>query len=328
MNILLIGCGRWGKHYLRKLLSQERIQTIHVVDPDQTGCEEIMDGLDKPPIAAVLGYMNLNLFGDTKEIDAAIIASHANTHFHIAQALLNSCRNIPILIEKPVVTSLDEFNVLNEFGMMFGAHQYRSHPAYKIIENYVLHGLLGKVVWINTRRTHFGLVRKDVSMLGDLAPHDIDVILRWMGGGLPEEVSVFGNQYHDQLQMVFDNGMSSSYFSWASQYKRHQWEVYFERGCLFYDDYGVSPGDIGRVNIITGDIKDLPSNCTIDQHPTEVVEFTKPDLLQLVLDEFLSCVEEKRGSDLLDLATLRNCVFTLESAIYSKNTGQGVEHID
>lgn len=364
MNILLLGCGRWGRHYFRKLMNNENITSIAVVDPNPTGFQKIKDTFyarhievehrkwlsvtrsktvlsgtsDFPkgknpyedPNSVVQKDEYVPLRPDTPKadwyfdfsevdlspIDAAIIATPATTHFELANTLME-CK-IPVLIEKPVVLCEEELDALLQINAdAFAAHQYRYHPAFQHILQRAHDGSLGKLIWAKTQRTHFGLVRDDVDMIGDLAPHDVDFLIQ-LFGERPHEICLYSNIYHAETWMQFgqrDPGiypMATSHYSWASPYKSHQWEVYFENGCVYYNDYLVLPGKDGTIKIVDEPMVNLRKDRTIDTSPELAITFKKPDLLSCVLNEFLMCVQEDRESDIISLKSVGDCIRTLD----------------
>ena len=93
----LIGCGYWGKNYLRLLEKNDFFQLTHIVDktdPNVDGVEYLDD---------------ISRLKDT-DVDCAIVCTPTSTHFDISKQLLDM--NMHLLVEKPIATSMSEVEEL------------------------------------------------------------------------------------------------------------------------------------------------------------------------------------------------------------------------
>ena len=61
-------------------------------------------------------------------------------------------------------------------------HTYLYSEAVRKIIEIIESGDLGDIRYINCQRLNLGLFQKDINVAWDLAPHDLAIILRVMGG--------------------------------------------------------------------------------------------------------------------------------------------------
>ena len=174
VNIGLVGCGYWGKKYLRVLgdLSEGRLTAV--CDADPVLLEKTLAG--KPRLLATTSYDDLL----SSNIDAVVIATPAVTHFPLARKALEQGKHV--LVEKPfTVTSKESVELIRlaeeqQLTLMVGATFLYSQPV-RMLKQLITAGDLGQVLYVHSSRLNFGLLRPDVDVLWDLAPHDLSILL-------------------------------------------------------------------------------------------------------------------------------------------------------
>ncbi|KPA14843.1 oxidoreductase, Gfo/Idh/MocA family/transferase hexapeptide repeat protein, partial [Candidatus Magnetomorum sp. HK-1] len=60
-------------------------------------------------------------------------------------------------------------------------HTFIFNMAVQQIKKYIDNGDLGDIYYIFSQRLNLGRVRQDVNAMWNLAPHDISIILYWLG---------------------------------------------------------------------------------------------------------------------------------------------------
>tara|TARA_B110000438_G_scaffold260695_1_gene270906 strand:+ start:7791 stop:8738 length:948 start_codon:yes stop_codon:yes gene_type:complete len=177
-SIILFGVGYWGKNHLRELNANSFVSTILVVDPMVNNESDI-----------VKQYKNVKFYNTfeealskNKNIDGAIVATPPATHFDIAKKCLNN--NLHVLIEKPMVETVEELNILNELAgekkVLMSGHTYLYNPAIQQIKNIIQNGDIGEIMFIHSQRLNFGIMREDTDVFLSLAPHDISLVQFFM----------------------------------------------------------------------------------------------------------------------------------------------------
>jgi len=166
----LIGCGRWGQHILRDLLSIDC--KVIVVDRSAESRERARSaGADATmcDIAAL------------PPIDAAVVAVPTVDHAGAIDALLS--RRIPIFVEKPL--SARRADAWRLAGLaperLFVMDKWRYHPGVEALAAIARSGELGNVLGLRTVRIGWGSPHRDVDCVWTLAPHDLAIALEILG---------------------------------------------------------------------------------------------------------------------------------------------------
>lgn len=133
------------------------------------------------------------------EIDAVIIATPTHTHYDITKtALLNKMH---VLVEKPLTTDvasaveLVDLASINNLVLMVD-HTYVYSSAVEHMKSLVDSGDMGDLVYFDSTRVNLGLFQSDVSVLWDLAVHDLAILQR-ITGRMPTAVSATGGRHQN-----------------------------------------------------------------------------------------------------------------------------------
>ena len=88
--------------------------------------------------------------------------------------------NLHVLVEKPMVESLSELEILNNLAqnnkVLMSGHTYLFNPAIEVMKNLVDDGEIGKIMFIHSQRLNFGIMRENTDVFMSLAPHDISLV--------------------------------------------------------------------------------------------------------------------------------------------------------
>ena len=95
MNIGVIGCGQWGKNYVRVLHDMQDVRVTRVADHLERNRELLRERY--PGLAVEEDHRTVL---DDPAIDGVVIATPATTHFDIAAEALNGGKHV--LVEKPL----------------------------------------------------------------------------------------------------------------------------------------------------------------------------------------------------------------------------------
>jgi predicted dehydrogenase len=220
LRLALVGAGNIARQHLRSL--KER--------PDQAVLAAVCDNsLDAARALAAEGACDV-VYGSHSElcaaggIDAAVIASPHNLHFEMAAAFVEA--GIPVLVEKPLVTGLDELRKLRDLAarhnVLVVAGQMRRFEREAMwsrrwmeqdperfgrLRSFDIQSWQNINAYINrVGRQHWLLdgVRAGGGVVISLAVHQLDLI-RYLGDCDFEEVSAFGS-----FEAPFYNGAESN----------------------------------------------------------------------------------------------------------------------
>lgn len=180
IKAVVIGVGHLGRFHAQKV--KEIAQLVGIVEPNPERRAEMQKELDCPAYATI---------AEVPSAQAAIIAAPTSMHFEAAKACLD--RGWHVLIEKPVVRTLEEGKALLALQQQHPklvisvGHIERFNPAVLAAEKF------GDTPWylVAERLGPFKVRSTDVDVIDDLMIHDIDLCLRWFKSD-PLEIRAVG----------------------------------------------------------------------------------------------------------------------------------------
>jgi predicted dehydrogenase len=110
----------------------------------------------------------------------ALIATPADTHFELAaRCLRESCH---VLVEKPLTTDLGSAEMLVRLAtevnrQLMVDHTFLFSPAVRKMKQLLEDAPIGDLVYFDSVRTNLGIFQPDVSVLWDLAVHDLSILM-------------------------------------------------------------------------------------------------------------------------------------------------------
>ena len=236
-KIALIGCGMWGRNIARNLAGLGALSCVH--DAIEERGVSFASQFDS-------SYRTLEAILDDTAINGIMIASNASTHKELAIKALQAGKQV--FIEKPMALTLADAQVIADTvdktdNQVMVGHLIRYHPAFQTLQQQITSGAVGKVKHIQANRLAMGRIRNSESVLFDLCPHDLSLILA-LTDGLPESVICHGVSHISEnvvdilsTALGFANGVSAHMqTSWLSPYKEHRLTVTGENGSLVFDD--------------------------------------------------------------------------------------------
>lgn len=185
---------------------------------------------------------------DDPAVAAIVVATHAPSHFEVAEAALRAERDV--FVEKPLCLSGDEAATLcrlaEESGrILMVGHLLLYHPAVERLKALIEEGELGDVLYIYAQRVNLGVVRREENAWWSLAPHDISVA-NYLLGSCPEAVSATGSCYLQSERgiedVVFatlhypDGRMAHVHVSWLDPHKTRKLTVVGSKKMAVFDD--------------------------------------------------------------------------------------------
>jgi predicted dehydrogenase len=240
MKLGVVGCGHWGRHYVR-LLRESRQDVVAVCDADGARLADLAHlhpgTLTTTDPAAVFAEPS---------IDAVVIATPASSHARLAEAALRSGKHV--LVEKPMALVVDDACRLVELAAHAGrvlmvGHTFLYNDCVRSLAKVLRSPESGDVYYLTSRRNHLGLIRDDVSALWDLAPHDVSIFCHLLGAE-PEWAS--GAEVRRLRSGVGDAAFATLGFpggvlaqlevSWVDAHKLREVVVVTSRRRLVFDD--------------------------------------------------------------------------------------------
>ena len=168
MKVAVIGVGHLGKHHARILGAMPGVELVAVVDTNQARAEEIAAANQTRALMRPLSLLG--------KVDAVSIAVPTEQHLAVALPFLEA--GAGVLVEKPMVRSLEEADIMMAAAAKGGAvlavgHTERFNPAVEAARP-----LLQDPRFIEVHRLGTFPERSlDIDVVFDLMIHDIDVVL-------------------------------------------------------------------------------------------------------------------------------------------------------
>jgi predicted dehydrogenase len=196
VRIGVIGYGYWGPNITRNLAGIEQCLVTAI-------CDRNPDAVKR----AGRFYPGVHLTTDVAEvvnspdIDAVAVVTPVWTHFDIAKAALENGKHV--FVEKPFTSTPQQAEQLIELAerkncRIMVDHTFLFGGAVRKIRELVDNGTLGPLYYFDSTRVNLGLFQHDVSVIWDLAPHDLSImddILRVK----PEGVVATGSSHLNEL---------------------------------------------------------------------------------------------------------------------------------
>jgi predicted dehydrogenase len=222
-NILLIGCGYWGKNWYNTI-KNSKYRLVGVVDPNPSIKIDV-------PIFKNIEEVNI-------DYSYAIIATNAESHFELKNKL--KCPEKNILIEKPCGTLDTRNNLIN----CFPGYIFLSSPQFRYIKSILNSKKLGEIFYSRFERASMGpRIRTDVSIIEDYAIHDL-----YLYQALFEynDVTILNktltNSFTSPIQsdtlfltLQHQNHYSTFFSSWRYPLKTRKIEIIGEKGSIIWN---------------------------------------------------------------------------------------------
>jgi predicted dehydrogenase len=233
--VAVIGLGAMGANHARLYSDMPGVELVAVADPDPM----------RP--ATVTRYEDYIRMLDETRPEAVSVCVPTRTHFEVAAACIE--RGLATLVEKPLAATIDEGERLRDLAAGAGVslavgHVERFNPAVIELKRRLDAGELGRVYQVHARRVGpFPQRIRDVGVVLDLAPHDIDVMRFLLSSEIArvqaETEQRIATDREDMLSGVlrFENGVVGVLdVNWLTPTKIRELSVLGERG-MFVVDY-------------------------------------------------------------------------------------------
>ncbi len=181
IRIGVIGYGYWGPNIVRNLRGLDGCQVSAVCDQSPAALKRVQQ--THPDLAVTT--KSSELFA-SPEIDAIAVVTPVGAHFELAKAALEHGKHV--FVEKPFTSTTRQAEELIELAerknlKIMVDHTFLFTGAVRKIRELIDDGVLGSLYYYDSTRVNLGLFQHDVSVVWDLAPHDLSI----MSFLIPEE---------------------------------------------------------------------------------------------------------------------------------------------
>ena len=326
-TVALIGCGYWGPHLLRNYSDIPAVHLKWVCDTRTAA----LDGAQRRHPTILTTTDVDDVLGDPTSMRCSS-PRRSRTHFELSRAALLAGKHV--FVEKPLASSVVQCADLTALArernltLMVG-HTFIYSPPVRKVKELIDSGELGEVRFVTMQRVNLGLHQKDVSVIWDLAAHDLSILDYWLGE-MPQAVGTMGRDCMRDgipdvafLSLQYGSGVVASiHVSWLSPVKLRRTMVVGERKMLVYDD--TEPVEKVKIFDHGAEFREPESFAEFQMiyHTGDIVsprlDTTEP--LRLEAEHFLACIGN--GDDpITDGAMGSRVVATLEAADASLREG-------
>jgi len=197
LKCAVIGVGKMGINHVRVYASIPQVKFVGIGEVNKTLGEK------------VASQYGLNHYTDYKDLimaeqpDLVSICVPTSFHYQVASYFLR--KNINILLEKPIATTVDEAKALVALAKKYKTsllvgHIERFNPAVKKVKQIINSGKIGKVTSIIARRVGgFPFQIRDANIMVDLAIHDLDIV-NYLLDSIPQIINVDKHRIHTKTR--------------------------------------------------------------------------------------------------------------------------------
>lgn len=237
----VIGLGSMGRNHARVWSQAVGVELVAVADPEPGVMESVTQ------LRAVRGYADPELMLERERLDLVSVVAPTSLHEPLTLAALRA--GVHVLVEKPIAATREEAERMiaaaRDAGRLLSVgHIERFNPAILELRRRLAAGELGRIFEINaTRLGPFPARIRDVGVVVDLAPHDLDV-MRFLLGSDPvrlyAETERRIHTAHEDLfvgVLKFANGAVGVLdINWLTPTKKRTLSITGERG-MYVADY-------------------------------------------------------------------------------------------
>jgi predicted dehydrogenase len=332
-TVALVGYGYWGPNLLRNYMEIPNAQVKTVCDLRPEVLKKVQTRF--PAVGTTTDYESVL---NDAEIEAVVIATPISTHYALAKAALEAGKHV--FVEKPMTSNADNALELVDLAaaadlVLMVGHTFVFSPPVRKVKDIIDSGELGEVRFITSSRVNLGLHQKDVSVVWDLATHDLSILYYWLGESA-ENVSVTGRgclraDIPDVafVNLRFPSGVIALVdVAWLSPVKLRRTIVVGSERMLLYDDTEA----VEKVKIYDHgvDFKDPETfgEFQLSYRTGDIVapKISMAEPLFTEASHFLSCIESHETPITDGLAGLR-VVASLEAAEQSLMHGGAARRI-
>lgn len=300
IGIAAVGCGYWGPNVIRNLAeidgfdlrricdaSPSRLNAVASRYPGARPTPDVQDALADPAIQAMY------------------LATPVSSHYDLVRRSLLAGKHV--LVEKPLATTVAQSDELGRLAAERGltlmvGHTFVFSPPVRKVKEIVDSGTIGPIYYVETTRVNLGLFQKDVSVLWDLAPHDLSILLYWLGE-VPTLVSARGRSFHGEaledvafLTLEFPSQvLAAIQISWLAPTKLRRTSLVGRQRMIVYDD--LEP--VEKVKVYDKGVDRQPTSygefqMTYRSGDIHIPQVDSAEPLRLECEHFLECIRTGR----------------------------------
>jgi len=246
VRVGVVGLGYWGPNLVRVLVETPGVHLAWLCDLDESRIDRLTR---RYPSAQTTTDLD-DVLADP-QVDAIALATPVPSHHPLGRRILEAGKHL--LVEKPLAPSSAEADDLLDLAVaqdrvLMCGHTFLYSPPVRAAKQLLDDGELGDVLFVTSSRVNLGLHQKDVSVIWDLAPHDLSILRFWLQetphtvsaigrdsivAGIPD-VAFLNLQYPSEI-------LANVELSWLAPSKLRRTVIVGSKKMLIYDDTAPEP---------------------------------------------------------------------------------------
>ena len=240
IGTMVVGYGYWGPNLVRNVVERPEFRLMGLCELDEGRIEDF-----RRRHPGVWIERDLDTALADPRVEAVAIATPPHTHFALVSKALEAGKHV--MVEKPLARTSEEaaklVAIAEDRGLtLMPGHTFLYSPAVNKVRDMIQGDELGEIYFVTSSRMNLGLYQQDGVVL-DLAPHDLSILLHWLGRPLVEVSangrSVFQEGVHETafLTLRFEGGAQANVqLSWLAPRKLRQMVVVGSQKMVQYED--------------------------------------------------------------------------------------------
>lgn len=240
IGTMVVGYGYWGPNIVRNVVERPEFRLMGLCELEEGRIEDF-----RRRHPGVWIERDLDTALADPRVEAVAIATPPHTHYPLVRRALEAGKHV--LVEKPLARRSEEAAELVAIAedrdlVLMPGHTFLYSPAVNKVRDLIREDELGEIYFVTSSRMNLGLYQPDGVVL-DLAPHDLSILLHWLGKPLVEVSangrSVFREDIHETafLTLRFEGGAQANVqLSWLAPRKLRQMNVVGSRRMVQYED--------------------------------------------------------------------------------------------
>jgi len=305
----------WGRNLARNLAQLDVLAAV--ADQNTDSSIDFASAFAVKPLA-------VDALINDETIDGIVIATAAPSHDALAIDGLAAGKHI--YVEKPLsltlagARSIQDAAIAAKKQVMVG-HLIRYHAAFIELQKQFAGGAIGSLRHIQANRLAMGRIRNTESVLFDLCPHDLSLILALVGT-VPKKIHCAGASHMtagvvDFLSsyLGFENGVSAGMqTSWLSPFKEHRLTVIGSAGSLVFDDTKPWPE---KLTLYQDQMRLDGEHFLIDRASPVALPIAEAEPLKDEMRAFIRCCETGSAAptDIAEAMTVQQVLDTMQTSL-------------
>lgn len=290
-RVAVIGAGAMGRNHLRVLHDLDGAHLVALADAHEATAQTSARRFGIP---AYVDHLQLL---EAEKPDAVVVAVPTALHREVVLDAIT--HGVHVLVEKPIASTVEEGRELmlaaRKAGVLLAVgHIERYNPAIVELYKRLRAGQLGRVFKMHARRLGpFPPRVRDVGVVVDLAPHDVD-IMRWLSGSEVQRVyAETARQIHTEHEdlvsgvLRFADGVIGVLdINWLTPTKIRELMITGERG-MFHVNYLTQDLYFYENNYVKTDWDTISNISGVSEGDMVRVHIDKSEPLKIELEHFL-----------------------------------------